>query len=464
MSDSFSIEPPTTATVVFLTSKGSLRFNLWAKETPIACRNFIERSLEGYYNDSKFHRIIKDFIIQGGIGWRDNKDPDSNEKKGFPDEFNSRLKFNRIGIVGTANIEGVKNSNGSQFIITIGSQGAPQLNNKNTVFGKIDQESIYNLLAIGTEGEIIEGTDGEPLYPVKILKAEVPEPYFQDIKDKIARGDYNTQQNPGKEDAESMRIRKIKSLSGRKVKEKLKLSYENEEEEDVGPVLNKKEGFRMKLPSKAEKSKKKKKEEAKQKDLDIQEELSKSGNDAIKKSTTDENTKKSNTIEESEIGNYSIDIKSTTEGVSKFDNKIRENMEIKKDVKELSDEYELLKQQFKKRKRGDEKESYSTKEHKLTKTPDPSKTADDIYSVEKFKSKSKIPKSGDQREAETLAMLQKFKSKLSTNTLFTPDKNQNKASSNEGDKDLLEQAGSDLSEEEDEDPTSLYNHKFVANM
>lgn len=52
--------------VLLVTSVGDIDIELWSREAPKACRNFIQLCLEGYYNDTIFHRVVKDFIVQGG--------------------------------------------------------------------------------------------------------------------------------------------------------------------------------------------------------------------------------------------------------------------------------------------------------------------------------------------------------------------------------------------------------------
>ena len=66
MSTVYSLEPPTVGKVVLVTSVGDVELELWSKEAPKACRNFVQLCLEGYYNDVIFHRVIKDFMVQTG--------------------------------------------------------------------------------------------------------------------------------------------------------------------------------------------------------------------------------------------------------------------------------------------------------------------------------------------------------------------------------------------------------------
>ena len=66
MSSVYHTEPPTKGKVVFQTSVGPIDVELWSKEAPKACRNFIQLALEGYYDRTTFHRVIPGFMAQGG--------------------------------------------------------------------------------------------------------------------------------------------------------------------------------------------------------------------------------------------------------------------------------------------------------------------------------------------------------------------------------------------------------------
>jgi len=107
-------EPPTSGKVILTTNFGPIDVELWCNECPRACRNFIQLCLEGYYDKTVFHRVIKDFMIQGGDPTGTGKGGESiyDGGKPFIDEFHQRLKFSRRGILGMAN-PGTPNSNGS---------------------------------------------------------------------------------------------------------------------------------------------------------------------------------------------------------------------------------------------------------------------------------------------------------------------------------------------------------------
>ncbi len=61
-------EPPTSAKLILSTSHGPLEVELWAKETPLTSKNFLQLCLEGYYDNTEFHRLLPGFMIQGGEG------------------------------------------------------------------------------------------------------------------------------------------------------------------------------------------------------------------------------------------------------------------------------------------------------------------------------------------------------------------------------------------------------------
>ena len=116
------------------TTKGDIAIELWTKECPLACRNFIQLCLEAYYDGCLFHRLIPGFILQTG-------DPSGTglggesiyPEGGFDLEIRSRLRFTRRGLVAMAGTS--KETNGSQFFITL--DRAEELNGQHTLFGKI---------------------------------------------------------------------------------------------------------------------------------------------------------------------------------------------------------------------------------------------------------------------------------------------------------------------------------------
>lgn len=115
---------------VMHTDQGDITIQLFAKETPKTVNNFVFLSKEGFYDGVIFHRVIKDFMAQGG-------DPTGTGRGGpgynFEDEFNPKLKHDKPGVLSMANAG--RNTNGSQFFIT--HVPTPWLDFKHTVFGKV---------------------------------------------------------------------------------------------------------------------------------------------------------------------------------------------------------------------------------------------------------------------------------------------------------------------------------------
>ncbi|KAI8823952.1 peptidyl-prolyl isomerase cwc27 [Fimicolochytrium jonesii] len=175
MSNAYITAPPTNGKVILHTTAGPLEIELWPKETPKACRNFIQLCMEGYYDNTIFHRVVKDFIVQGGDPSGTGHGGESIYGEPFVDEFHSRLRFSHRGLLGMANT-GV-NENSSQFFFTL--DRADELNRKNTLFGKIVGDTIYNLIKFA---DLETDGDDRPLFPPKVIRAEVLNNPFEDIE------------------------------------------------------------------------------------------------------------------------------------------------------------------------------------------------------------------------------------------------------------------------------------------
>ena len=125
------------------TNKGVIKLNLFHDEAPLTVSNFVNLSKKGYYNNLSFHRVINNFMIQGGC-------PNGTGTGGpgyqFEDEFHSSLKHDKPGILSMANSG--PGTNGSQFFIT--HIKTPWLDNNHTVFGTIidneDQDVVNQIL------------------------------------------------------------------------------------------------------------------------------------------------------------------------------------------------------------------------------------------------------------------------------------------------------------------------------
>jgi peptidyl-prolyl cis-trans isomerase B (cyclophilin B) len=120
----------TDVNVVLKTSKGDIEAVIYATKTPMTAANFLNLAEQDFYDGISFHRVISNFMIQGG-------DPEGNGTGGpgyqFADEFDSSLKHTGPGIFSMANAG--PGTNGSQFFIT--HVATPHLDGKHSVFGKV---------------------------------------------------------------------------------------------------------------------------------------------------------------------------------------------------------------------------------------------------------------------------------------------------------------------------------------
>jgi peptidyl-prolyl cis-trans isomerase B (cyclophilin B) len=150
---------------VIETSKGTINLKLFAGQTPITVGNFVNLARRGYYNGLKFHRVIPDFMIQGGCPAGDGRGGPGYK---FQDEFVKELRHSKPGIFSMANAG--PQTNGSQFFIT--HVATPWLDGKHTVFGEVVSEAdqkVVNQIAQGDKiiSVIIEGDIAELMESVK---------------------------------------------------------------------------------------------------------------------------------------------------------------------------------------------------------------------------------------------------------------------------------------------------------
>ncbi len=151
-------------TATISTNMGSIVLELLAEEAPKTVENFVKLANDGFYDGVIFHRVIKDFMIQGG-------DPTGTGTGGpgytFEDEIVPSLVFDKPGILAMANRGGGTSTNGSQFFITVVS--TPHLNGNHTIFGRgLEGQDV--VVAIS---EVPIGTGDRPLEDVVIQTIEV---------------------------------------------------------------------------------------------------------------------------------------------------------------------------------------------------------------------------------------------------------------------------------------------------
>ena len=131
------------------TSKGVIRLTLFAEKTPLTVANFVNLARRGFYDGLNFHRVIGDFMIQGGCplgtgtgspGYR------------FEDEFDTTLRHDQPGRLSMANSG--PGTNGSQFFIT--HVATPHLDDKHSIFGEVVDANDQDVVNAVAQGDVIE--------------------------------------------------------------------------------------------------------------------------------------------------------------------------------------------------------------------------------------------------------------------------------------------------------------------
>lgn len=148
--------------ILLKTSKGDIEATLFASKAPITVANYVNLSQRGYYEGVTFHRVIADFMIQGG-------DPTGTGRGGpgytFEDEVKTGLKHDKPGIFSMANAG--PGTNGSQFFIT--HVATPWLDGKHTVFGEVTKgQDVVNAIRQGDKIVKIEILDS----PKELLEGQ----------------------------------------------------------------------------------------------------------------------------------------------------------------------------------------------------------------------------------------------------------------------------------------------------
>jgi len=149
--------------VVLETNQGAIEIKLMPEIAPKACENFTKLVEKGYYDGMIFHRVIKNFMIQGGDPTGTGRGGESIWGKPFEDEVSAAVKFDQPGLLAMANAG--PNTNASQFFITTAK--TPWLSMKHTIFGEV--VSGYDVVQ-KIENTAVDASD-KPQEPQKIIKA-----------------------------------------------------------------------------------------------------------------------------------------------------------------------------------------------------------------------------------------------------------------------------------------------------
>ena len=165
-----SIEATQTSelTAVVATAKGEIRVTLFPTEAPITVANFVNLAQRDYFTGLTFHRVIANFMIQGG-------DPTGTGRGGpgynFADEFSPSRRHDSAGVLSMANAG--PGTNGSQFFITHGP--TPHLDDRHTVFGKV--ASGQDVVGAIAQGDVMEtvAIEGDPSSLLAAQKSQIDE-------------------------------------------------------------------------------------------------------------------------------------------------------------------------------------------------------------------------------------------------------------------------------------------------
>lgn len=160
------IDPQKKYQAIFHTQRGDIRVDLFADRAPVTVNNFVFLARDGFYNGTTFHRVIKNFMVQGG-------DPTGTGRGGPGYKWNDeagalRIRHDGPGILSMANAGA--NTNGSQFFITHGP--TPHLDGKHAVFGRVaDQDSLAVLFKIRERDPMGDPNPGDTLESVEIVES-----------------------------------------------------------------------------------------------------------------------------------------------------------------------------------------------------------------------------------------------------------------------------------------------------
>ena len=160
------------------TSKGDIRLSLFAEKTPLTVANFVNLARRGFFDGLNFHRVIGDFMIQGGCplgtgtgspGYR------------FEDEFDTTLRHDQPGRLSMANSG--PGTNGSQFFIT--HVATPHLDDKHSIFGEVVDANDQDIVNAVAQGDVIESI---------AIEGDV-ESLFEQVSDRLS--EWNAQLDRG---------------------------------------------------------------------------------------------------------------------------------------------------------------------------------------------------------------------------------------------------------------------------
>ncbi|XP_020639337.3 spliceosome-associated protein CWC27 homolog [Pogona vitticeps] len=405
MSNIYIQEPPTNGKVLLKTTAGDIDIELWSKEAPKACRNFIQLCLEGYYDNTIFHRVVPEFIVQGGDPTGTGSGGESIYGAPFKDEFHSRLRFNRRGLVAMANAG--PHDNGSQFFFTLGR--ADELNNKHTIFGKITGDTIYNMLRLS---EVETDINERPVNPHKVRSTEVLFNPFEDIIPRTSKKLKNEKPVEEEKKAKSKGTKNFKLLSfgeeaeeeevevnrvSQSMKGKSKSSHDLLKDD---PQLSSVPAIESDMANESNNS-----DEEKEDGYDDEDDIDSDEKHQMKERIMQKLKKDSNLM-----------VKKPAKG-EETEKKSSRSEELRKEARQLKRELQAAKQ----KKQEDAAKAKENDVEEEEAAPN-SIVAEYLEEKKKYEQlRKQQPKKGSSREDQTLALLDRFKSKLNQAIAETPE-------------------------------------------
>ncbi|KAI4460673.1 peptidyl-prolyl cis-trans isomerase-related [Holotrichia oblita] len=163
--------------VRLITNFGPLNLELYCDVVPKTCENFIKHAANGYYNGTKFHRSIRNFMIQGGDPTNTGRGGKSIWGKKFEDEFKQNLSHTGRGVLSMANSG--PNTNSSQFFITYRS--CKHLDNKHTIFGKV----VGGMETLSEMEKIEVDNKDRPIEDIILIRAQVFVDPFEEADEQL---------------------------------------------------------------------------------------------------------------------------------------------------------------------------------------------------------------------------------------------------------------------------------------
>lgn len=364
MSNIYNLEPQAHGLIILKTTFGDLEVELFTQQCPLATRNFVQLCFDGYYNGTIFNRVEKDFIAVGGIAPED----DNQIKQTFSDEFHSRLKFSRRGLLATANTK--KDANGPEFFFTLGP--APELQNKHTIFGRLKGNSVYCLVDLN---ECQVDDDLFPLSEKKIIETVIVDNPYPDL---VARKEF-ARYNRAKKKTQSEEYNDLLNKPKNHINKSKKLSFyqDSDEDEEVD-----------------EKSARKHDDEPKRLnekfDLKLESEQKEKYSSTAKQS------------EQSETKRIKLE-KGECEGEAEVDAREKRLREIRAQIQEIKKQIEG---------ESDSKRLSARSQGSRQSEEGESKSNLSIQSQPDSEEAKVAPRRGQDRERETMELVQKFKKKL----------------------------------------------------